>query len=118
MNLNYAIFRSEPIYTINDLAQIGSHNKREKKAYNSNPDIKIELSKNNIETQIEEIVSKEGTVKHKNLIMQTDQNFLDILISFQNYIFYLISYYIHIHYVKSLIKYLIGYLIKIRLIFF
>ena len=39
MNLNYAIFRSEPIMTINDLAQIGSHNKREKKAYNSNPDI-------------------------------------------------------------------------------
>lgn len=49
MNLNYAIFRSEPIYIINDLAQIGSHNKREKHAYNSNPDIKIELSKNNIE---------------------------------------------------------------------
>ena len=49
MNLNYAIFRSEPIYTLNDLAQIGSHNKREKKAYNSNKDIKIELSKNNIE---------------------------------------------------------------------
>lgn len=49
MNLNYAIFRSEPILTINDLAQIGSHNKREKKAYNSNPDIKIELSKYNIE---------------------------------------------------------------------
>ena len=49
MNLNYAIFRSEPIYTINDLAQIGSHNKREKQAYNSNPDIKLELSKNNIE---------------------------------------------------------------------
>ena len=49
MNLNYAIFRSEPIYTLNDLAQIGSHNKRDKKSYNSNPDIKIELSKNNIE---------------------------------------------------------------------
>lgn len=49
MNLNYAIFRSEPIYTINDLAQIGAHNKREKKAYNSNPDIKLELTKNNIE---------------------------------------------------------------------
>ena len=49
MNLNYAIFRSEPIYTLNDLAQIGSHNKREKRAYNSNKDIKIELSKNNIE---------------------------------------------------------------------
>ena len=49
MNLNYAIFRSEPIYTINDLAQIGSHNKREKRAYNSNPSIKLELTKNNIE---------------------------------------------------------------------
>src|SRR5574344_1763769 len=49
MNLNYAIFRSEPIMTLNDLAQIGAHNKREKKAYNSNPDIKIELSNNNIE---------------------------------------------------------------------
>ncbi len=49
MNLNYAIFRSEPIMTIPDLAQIGLHNKREKKAYNSNPDIKQELSKNNIE---------------------------------------------------------------------
>ena len=42
-------FRSEPIYTIPDLAQIGSHNKREKKAYQSNKDIKINLSKNNIE---------------------------------------------------------------------
>ena len=49
MNLKYAIFRSEPIYTINDLAQIGSHNKREKKAYKSNPDIKLELTKDNIE---------------------------------------------------------------------
>lgn len=35
--------------TINNLAQVGSHNKREKKAYNSNPAIKIELSKDNIE---------------------------------------------------------------------
>ena len=48
MNLNYAIFRSKPIITINDLTQIGSHNKREKKAYDSNPDIDIERSKNNI----------------------------------------------------------------------
>jgi len=45
--INYAIFRSEPVYTLNDLAQIGSHNKREKKAYNSNPNIKLELSKDN-----------------------------------------------------------------------
>ena len=49
MNLNYAIFRSEPIMTTMDLSQIGSHNKREKKAYNSNPDIDIERSKDNIE---------------------------------------------------------------------
>ncbi|MDE6284333.1 MAG: hypothetical protein K2M17_01130, partial [Bacilli bacterium] len=46
--MNYAIFRSEPIYTLNDLAQIGSHNKREKKAYESNPNIKRNISKNNI----------------------------------------------------------------------
>lgn len=31
------------------LAQIGSHNKREKKAYKSNPDIDITKTKNNIE---------------------------------------------------------------------
>ena len=48
-NLNYAIFRCKPIMTTQDLALIGLHNKREKKTYNSNPDIKIELSKNNIE---------------------------------------------------------------------
>ena len=34
---------------MNDLAGIGSHNKREKKAYNSNPNIKLELSNDNIE---------------------------------------------------------------------
>ena len=49
MSLNYAIFRSEPIYTLSDLAQIGSHNKREKKSYNSNHDIKLELTKDNIQ---------------------------------------------------------------------
>ena len=47
--MNYAIFRSEPIYTLNDLAQIGSHNKREKKAYNSNPDIDLSKTKDNVE---------------------------------------------------------------------
>lgn len=47
--MNYAIFRSSPINTINDLAQIGSHNKREKKAYKSNPDIDLEKTKDNIE---------------------------------------------------------------------
>lgn len=49
MNLNYTIFRSEPVMNTMDLSQIGSHNKREKRAYQSNPDIKLELSKDNIE---------------------------------------------------------------------
>ena len=49
MNLNYAIFRSEPIMNTNDLSQIGSHNRREKKSYQSNPDIDITKSKDNIE---------------------------------------------------------------------
>lgn len=47
--MNYAIFRSEPIMTTNDLAQIGSLNKRKKKAYNSNPDIRKEDSYKNIQ---------------------------------------------------------------------
>ena len=47
--MSYAIFRTQPIMTTQDLAQIGSHNNREKKAYESNPDIKLGLSKNNID---------------------------------------------------------------------
>lgn len=47
--LNYGIFRVQGINTLNDLAQIESHNKSEKKAYVSNPDIDITKSKNNIE---------------------------------------------------------------------
>lgn len=47
--MNYGIFRVQGINTLNDLAQIGSHNKREKKAYKSNPDIKLEQTKNNVE---------------------------------------------------------------------
>lgn len=47
--MNYAIFKSEPIMTTHDLAQIGSHNQREKKAYNSNPDIRVEDSYKNLE---------------------------------------------------------------------
>ena len=49
MNLNYAIFRSQPIMTLNDLQQIGSYNKREKQAYKSNPDIKLNMSQYNVE---------------------------------------------------------------------
>ena len=49
MNLNYAIFRSQTIMTLEDLKQIGSHNKREKQAYKSNPDIKLQMSQYNVE---------------------------------------------------------------------
>lgn len=73
MNLNYAIFRSEPIMTLKDLAQIGSHNKREKNAYASNPDIKKELSQNNIElvpltdkyVKGFKIITKDYEIEHK-----------------------------------------------------
>ena len=47
--MNYSIFRSESIKTIPDLAQVGAHNDREKKAYNSNPDIDINKTWENID---------------------------------------------------------------------
>ena len=47
--MSYAIFRVEPINKLSDLSQIGSHNKREKKAYKSNPDIDLTKTKNNID---------------------------------------------------------------------
>lgn len=47
--MSYAIFRSEGIKTISDLSHIGTHNQRTKSFYRSNPDIRIEDSKNNIE---------------------------------------------------------------------
>jgi len=47
--MSYAIFRCQSINTLADLSHIGSHNKREKESYKSNPDIRIEDSINNIE---------------------------------------------------------------------
>ena len=47
--MSYAIFRCQSINTLNDLSHIGSHNKREKETYKSNPDIRKEDSINNIE---------------------------------------------------------------------
>ncbi len=46
---NYAIFRSKPIMTTNALSGIGSHDKREKEKYLSNPDIDTTRSHENIE---------------------------------------------------------------------
>lgn len=47
--MSYAIFRCQSINTLNDLSHIGSHNKREKESYKSNPDIRKADSINNIE---------------------------------------------------------------------
>ena len=47
--MSYAIFRVEPIQKIKDLGHRGAHNQRKKEAYNSNPDIDVSKSKNNIE---------------------------------------------------------------------
>ena len=47
--MSYAIFRSESINTLKDLGEIGAHNKRDKKSYKSNPDIRINDSVNNVE---------------------------------------------------------------------
>ncbi len=47
--MSYAIFRCQSINTLEDLSHIGSHNKREKESYKSNPDIRKEDSKNNIQ---------------------------------------------------------------------
>lgn len=47
--MSYAIFRCQSINTLEDLSHIGSHNKREKESYKSNPDIRKADSSNNIE---------------------------------------------------------------------
>lgn len=46
--MSYAIFRVEGIKTLKDLGQISAHNRRDKKSYQSNPDIDINKSKDNI----------------------------------------------------------------------
>ena len=51
MNLNYAILRSQSIMTLNDLSQIGLHNKG-KKSYNTNLNVKRELSKDKYRTKV------------------------------------------------------------------
>lgn len=47
--MSYAIYRGEGIKTLHELSQKGSHNERTKEKYKSNPNIRVEDSKNNIE---------------------------------------------------------------------
>ena len=46
--MSFAIFRVKPIKTLQGLGAIGSHNNREKEAYQSNPDIDVSKSGDNI----------------------------------------------------------------------
>jgi len=46
--MSYAIYRGQAIKTLNDLAHIGSHNKRSKSAYKSNPDIRLHSTPFNV----------------------------------------------------------------------
>ena len=92
--MNYRIFRSQLIMTINDLVKIEAHNKRGKKAYKSNKDIKLELAKNNIElVPLTEKYVKGFKLKIKNYIKKLIQrdtpflknNILKIMFIYQNY---------------------------------
>ena len=47
--MSYAIFRSQPIKTLQYLSQIGSQKKKKKDVYKSNSDIKLDKIKDNIE---------------------------------------------------------------------
>lgn len=85
--MNYAIFRCKSINTLADLSHIGSHNKREKESYKSNPDIRIEDSINNIELvkcdkkyrekfyEITKEYKKEHEEKMKNIRQDRYKNF-------------------------------------------
>ena len=82
MNLNYAIFRSEPIMTINDLAGIGAHNKREKKSYKSNPDIDIEKSKYNVElVPLADKYVIELTINNKKINFKNNKATINVYVS-------------------------------------
>ena len=73
--MSYAIFRGEGIKTILELSQRGSHNERTKDKYKSNPNIRIEDSKNNIE-----IIKTFLFKKDFNLSVELDDNKLNELI--------------------------------------
>ena len=65
--------------TMSDLRQIGTHNNREKQVYNSNPDVKLELSKDNIElipinttyTKVFKEITKEYEKEHNERMKAT-----------------------------------------------
>ena len=85
--MSYAIFRDEGIKIIHELSQKGSHNGRTKDNYKSNPNIRIEDSKNNIEIiecndyvkkfyEITKEYQKEHSERMKNMRADRKKSFL------------------------------------------
>ncbi len=88
--MSYAIFRSEGIKTLGELSQKGSHNERTKEKYKSNPNIRMEDSKNNIEIvkcnkyidkfyEITKEYQKEHLDRMKNMRADRKKSFYDMV---------------------------------------
>ena len=88
--MSYAIFRGEGIKTLNELSQKGSHNGRTKEKYKSNPNIRIQDSKNNIEIvncnkyvdkfyEITIEYQKEHSERMKNMRSDRKKSFYDMV---------------------------------------
>lgn len=88
--MSYAIFRGEGIKTLQELSQKGSHNERTKEKYKSNPNIRVEDSKNNIEIikcnkyidkfyEITREYQKEHSERMKNMRTDRRKSFHDMV---------------------------------------
>ena len=88
--MSYAIFRGEGIKTLQELSQKGSHNERTKEKYKSNPNIRVEDSKNNIEIikcnkyvdkfyEITKEYQKEHYDRMKNMRADRKKSFYDMV---------------------------------------
>ena len=88
--MSYAIYRGEGIKTLHELSQKGSHNERTKEKYKSNPNIRVEDSKNNIEIikcnkyvdkfyEITKEYQKEHYDRMKNMRADRKKSFYDMV---------------------------------------
>lgn len=88
--MSYAIFRCAGIKTLHELSQKSSHNERTKEKYKSNPNIRIEDSKNNIEIikcnkyvdkfyEITRKYQKEHSERMKNMRADRKKSFYDMI---------------------------------------
>ncbi|MCI8569701.1 MAG: hypothetical protein HFJ11_07000 [Bacilli bacterium] len=104
--MSYAIFRCAGIKTLQEFSQKGSHNERTKEKYKSNPNIRVEDSKNNIEIikcnkyidkfyEITREYQKEHSERMKNMRADRKKSFYDI-VNDSKFFFYKISRFINI----------------------